>query len=40
MMMNDGDDLDDCCDDNVVDDDAQNSYGDEKNCGKFWRIDD
>ena len=35
MMMNDGGDVDDCCDDNVVDGDAKNSNGDEKKCGKF-----
>ena len=35
MMMNDGDDVDDCCDDNVDDDDAENSIGD---CGKLWQI--
>ena len=36
MMMNDGDDVDDCCDDNVVDGDAENSNGyKKKNFGKF-----
>ena len=35
MMMNDGGDVDDCCDDNVVDGDAENSNGD---CGKLWQI--
>ena len=35
MMMNDGDDVDDCCDDNVVDYDSENSNGDEK---KLWQI--
>ena len=34
MMMNDGDDVDDCCDDNVVDDEAENSNGDKK----LWQI--
>ena len=29
MMMNDGDDLDDCCNDNVVDDEATK---------KLWQI--
>ena len=33
MMRNDGDDLDDCCDDNVVDGDAEN-IGDKK---KVWQ---
>ena len=40
MMMNDGDDVDDCCDDNVVDDEAENSNGDEKTVANFveWMI--
>ena len=35
MMMNDGDDVDDCCSDNVVNEDDENSNGYEK---KLWKI--